>query len=200
MKILPTEYHEPKLRLPLRQLTVGFDPRVGVVMVDGKASSPRGAGYFERMFLFGKSESDQPERRFERFQNDLADGQGTRDYNGYTGMPGIRLKVNGRTSNGGRFSRDVVEACSKAHVDVAVWEQVQRLLQRAVEVQRPDEALGDAMVSLQVVLSRFLHTPLVGYTLSPVVHFSRDDDFKVEGVPLGMQLYLTGVIEGEDAR
>lgn len=176
----------PQLRDPLRHFTLGFSPPAPL-MIDGKYASPPNAGYFDTMYLFGEGDSKSPDY-FPRHDFSFGQDQSRRD-----DMPGIYIRVNGQSWKGGHFSLEVVKACSQGHVDAS-------LLSRQGEVIKAvghDELMVDAMVQLYMGLDRLKKLPLVGYFLNPVIAFTREDDIKIEGVPPGMRLYLTGVCEME---
>jgi hypothetical protein len=176
----------PQLRDPLRHLTLGFSPPAPV-MIDGKYAQPPNAGYFDMMYLFGDGDPKSADH-FPR--HDFSFGQ---DQKMRYDMPGIYIRVNGQSWKGGHFSLEVVKACSQGHVDAS-------LLSRQGEVIKAvgnDELMVDAMVQLYMGLDRLKKLPLVGYFLNPVIAFTREDDIKIEGVPPGMRLYLTGVCEFE---
>lgn len=192
----PAQYRWPKLKEPVRHLTLGYNPDIGFVMMDGKAGSMPsqfGAGFLERMYLMGEPSSENMAAwRNWNAGGDFAYGQGALETRG--SLPGITVRV----SNVAVFhcSFEVVKACSKGHVDASVLEAHARMLAKLnARRDTTSEQLEDAMVHLYMALERLKDTPLVGYQLNPVIRFGPNDDIKVDGVPSGMRLYLTGLVE-----
>lgn len=185
----------PFLREPLRHLTVGYHESLalnGHPMIDGRAGAFPGDGYFDRMFVVGSV----PAPWSMTHQSDFSFGQGATQESRQQ-MPGISIRVNDARQRY-HYSLEVVQACSKGHVDASVLEAV-GVVTGKLSTQQTElaEVMGDPLVRLYQALERLKDMPLVGYQLNPVIAFKREHDLRIEGVPVGMRLYLTGVCEAE---
>lgn len=191
----PARQRWPKLKEPVRHLTLGYNPDVGTLMMDGKAGSlpsHLGSGFFERMYLMGEPQQSGTEWRTWNSRFDFSFGIGPNETRG--SMPGVVVRVSGKTVF--HCSFEVVKACSKGHLDASVLEAHARMLAK-LNARRDTvaEQLEDAMVRLYQSLEQLKDMPLVGYQLNPVIKFDRNDDIRIDGVPSGMRLYLTGLVE-----
>jgi len=167
-------------------------------MMDGKASgfpSHIRAGYFDRMFLFGEPKDFAA--RMAAQHNDFSFGQGHQDTRG--SLPGIQIRIGGRVNRGGHFSLEVLQACSKGHVEGSLLETQGQIL-KAMGEREAYEGVVDVMVKLYTALERLKSMPLTGFALNPVITFAQNEDVRIDGVPSGMRLYLTGVCEYEAGR
>lgn len=173
----------------LRQFTIGYDPKMGVLMFEGKAGDAGATGQIERLYLFGGAEIPPGTVNDAYFRQtaDLGDGQQRQEHHG---MPSFQIRINGKQA--GRFSREVVSACSHG-VDPARVAAFAEALKKALT-----EEIGDLAVTMNEVLSR---PPALGFLVSPPIRFSDDDDLSVRDLLPGYRLFMVGrILGGRGAR
>ncbi len=189
-------YSDPRFRSPtavparadVLPLTIGYAPP-DPLFIHGRYSVISNEARLTRMFLFGEP-TDPVDWKTVRGQG-LTTGQ---EREQTKVLQGFEVRVNRKPYI---FSREVVQACSRGHLDVGQIEAMTNAL--ALLAQKKPDELGDAAVTLQQVLVGLLGFPTVGYAINPPILMDRNSDLRVEGLPDGMRLFLTGHYL-EDAR
>lgn len=180
--------NEPPLINEVVPLTIGYAPP-DPLFVRGRYGGSVDS-LLDRIFLFGepKDPSDVVAKR----GDGLITGQ---ERDPYQPLQGFVIRVSGQEHS--TYSREVVMAVSKGHLDVTAVEAMAQSL-RLLAQKKPDE-LGDAAVTLQQILSGLLSFPTVGYRINPPIALDRNDYVEIRGIPEGMRIYLTGYYR-RDAR
>ena len=166
-------------------MTIGYEPPTPL-FVYGRFGGGV-AGFITRIFLFGEP-TDPLGWEATRGQG-LVTGQ---EAPGAKVLQGFEIRVNRRPIV---FSREVVAACSKGHLDIGAIEAMTSSLRLLAE-KKPDE-LGDAAVTLQQILAGLLNFPTVGYKVNPAIMIGATDHLEVVGLPVGMRLFLTGYYQAD---
>lgn len=171
----------------LAPLTIGYEPPNPLFVHGRYGGGVEGA--LTRVFLFGEPD---PNDYLTLRGSGLVTGQ---EQEGIAArvLQGVEIRVDGRTV--AIFSREVIAACSRGHLDIEAVEAMTRSLRMLAE-KAPDD-LGDAAVTLHQVLAGLVGFPTVGYRIQPSIYIARDSHIEVRGLPLGMRLFLTGYYRRE---